>query len=56
MEELRQVRWCLVIEGFVCYEEDFEVDFLGDGEPVKLMENGGEVAKQQSSGLLLEYK
>ncbi|XP_049436924.1 patatin-like phospholipase domain-containing protein 2 [Epinephelus fuscoguttatus] len=43
MEELRQVGWGLVIEGFVCYEEDFEVDSQEDGEPVELMENRGDV-------------
>lgn len=30
MGELRQVGWGLVIEDFVCYEVDFEVDSLGD--------------------------
>ena len=34
-----QVGWGLVIEGFVCHVEDFEMDSLGDGEPVELMED-----------------
>ncbi len=42
MEDLRQVGWGQVMEGFVG-QEKFEMDSLGDGEPVELIEDGGDV-------------
>ncbi len=35
MEELSQVGWGKVTEGFVGHEREFKMDFLGNGEPVE---------------------
>ncbi len=42
MEEFRRVGWGQVMEGFVGHEE-FEMDSVGDEEPVELREDGGDV-------------
>ncbi len=62
MEELRQVGWGQVIEGFVGHEEDFEMNSLGDGQPVELIEDGVMwsrvrewVSSRQSSGCIGDY-
>lgn len=43
MEQVCEVRGGQVVEGFECDEEDFELDALWDGEPVKIAEDGGDM-------------
>ena len=40
VEEFSQVRRGQIMEGFVGHEKEFEVDSLGDGEPVELWRTG----------------
>ena len=42
VEQVSEVGKGLVMEGFVC-EEDFEFNLLWDGEPVKVLEDRGNV-------------
>ncbi len=43
VEELGQVGWGQVMEGFEGHEKEFKMDSLGDGEPVELMDSEGDV-------------
>ena len=42
-QEVGEVWGCQVVECFVGDEECFEVDSLFDGQPVEIMEDGGDV-------------
>ena len=50
MEEVSQVGWGQVMEGFVGHEEDFVLDSLGDGEPVELVKDGGDMVTDRGVG------
>ena len=58
MEQVSEVGRGLVMEGFVCEEEDFKLNTLWDWEPVEVLKNrsnvitGGGVGKQMCSGVL----
>lgn len=43
MEEVRQVGGGQVVEGFIGDDEEFEMDTLGDWEPVEVMKDRGDV-------------
>ena len=43
VEEVSQVGCGQVMECFVCHQEDFVLNSLGDGDPVELDEDGGDV-------------
>ena len=43
VEQVSEVGRGLVMEGFVCEEEDFELNALWDREPVEVLEDGGNV-------------
>ena len=49
-EEVREVAGSLVIEGFVGGDEYFEVDSVFYWEPVKVMEDWGDVFSGSGSG------
>ena len=50
VEQVSQVGWSQVMEGFVCQEEDLVLNSLGDGEPVELDEDGGDVFTDSGVG------
>jgi len=58
MVQATEVGRGLVMEGFVCEEENFELNSLWDQEPVEVSENRGDVVtglgvgKQTSSRIL----
>lgn len=43
MEQVCEVRGGQVVEGFECDKENFELDTLGNGEPVEIAEDGGDM-------------
>ncbi|MEQ2211533.1 hypothetical protein XENOCAPTIV_005342 [Xenoophorus captivus] len=43
VEQIGEVAWGSVMEGFVGEKEDFEINSLGDTEPVELLQNWGDV-------------
>ena len=50
MEEVSQVGWGQVMEGFVRHQEDLVLNSLGDGEPVELDEDGCNVFTDSGVG------
>ena len=59
MEQVGEVAGGLVVEGFVGEEEDFEVDPVRNGEPVKFLEDRGDVLTgagvgEQAGGRVLD--
>ena len=50
VEEIRQVGGGEVVNGLESVQQDFEVSSELDGEPVKLLEDGGDVMKGGGSG------
>ena len=49
-EEIRQIWGGEVVDGIECVEKDFECNSEFDREPVKLLENGGDMVKGGGSG------
>ena len=43
VEQVSEVGGGQVMEGFECQQEDFELDAMGDGEPVEVFKDGGDV-------------
>ena len=43
MEQVSEVGRSLIMEGFVCKEEDFELNALWNWEPVEVLEDGSDV-------------
>ena len=50
MEEVRQVRRGEVVNSFEWKQEDLEFDMMFNGEPVKLLQDGGDVVDGGGSG------
>lgn len=50
VDEFGKVGWGLVVEGFVCSYEDFEIDPVFDWEPVEVTEDGCDVVPGSGSG------
>ena len=50
VQQVCEVGGDLIVEGFVRYEQDFEVDSLTDGEPVEVLEDGSDVVSGAGVG------
>ncbi len=55
MEELSQVGWGQVMEGSVGHEKEFEMDPPGEGEPVELREDEGDVVGEWVNRRAVEF-